>query len=65
MTQVIKEFFSDSNGDFSMTRFWTSVCFATCTWVIIHNVDKLDWATLVAYAGVVGGVDVAKKWIMK
>jgi hypothetical protein len=65
MTRIIKEFFSDSTGDFSMTRFWTSVCFATCTWAIIHKVDTLDWTMLLVYAGIVGGVDIAKKWILK
>lgn len=65
MTQMLKTFFSDLQGQFSMTRFWTSVCFATCTWAIIYNVDRLDWTLLMAYAGIVGGVDVAKKWILK
>ena len=58
---MIKEFFSDSTGAFSMTRFWTSVCYATCTYVIIHNINTIDWTMLLAYAGVVSGADIAKK----
>lgn len=61
MTQMLKEFFRDGNDKFSMTRFWTSVCYATCTWVIIYNVEKVDWTMLLAYAGVVSGADIAKK----
>lgn len=62
---MYKEFFRDPAGDFSMTRFWTSVCFATCTYVIVHNVDKIDWTMLLAYAGVVSGADIAKKVLAK
>lgn len=62
---MIKAFFQDSAGDFSLTRFWTSVCYATCTYVIIHNIDTVDWTMLLAYAGVVSGADIAKKVLAK
>lgn len=58
---MIKEFFSDAAGNFSTTRFWTAVCYATCTYVVIHNVNTIDWTLLLAYAGVVSGADIAKK----
>ena len=62
---MFKTFFTDLKGNFSMTRFWTSVCYATCTWVIINKVDTLDWTLLLVYAGIVSGADLAKKWILK
>lgn len=62
---MIKEFFTDIGGNFSTTRFWTGVCYATCTWVIIHNIDTVDWTMLLAYAGVVSGADIAKKVLVK
>jgi hypothetical protein len=62
---MIKAFFSDSQGNFSMTRFWTSVCYATCTYVIIHNVNTVDWTMLLAYAGVVSSADIAKKVLLR
>jgi hypothetical protein len=62
---MIKEFFSDIQGNFSMTRFWTSVCYATCTYIVIHNADKLDWTMFLAYAGIVSGTDLAKKMLLK
>jgi hypothetical protein len=62
---MFKTFFTDLKGNFSMTRFWTSVCYATCTWVIIHKVDTVDWTLLLVYAGIVSGTDLAKKWILK
>ena len=62
---MIKEFFTDGADKFSMTRFWTSVCYATCTYVIIHNISTVDWTMLLAYAGVVSGADIAKKVLAK
>lgn len=62
---MLTEFFRDSAGRFSTTRFWTSVCYATCTYVIIHNVNTVDWTMLLAYAGVVSGADIAKRVLIK
>lgn len=62
---MLKTFFSDLQGNFSMTRFWTAVCYATCTWVIIKRVDDIDWTLLLVYAGIVSGADLAKRWILK
>jgi len=61
----MNKFFKDSTGEFSLTRFWTFICYSTCTYIMIKNVDKLDWTMLMAYAGVVGASDLAKKWINK
>jgi len=58
---MLHQFFQDAAGRFSMTRFWTGVCYATCTYVIIHNVNVIDWTMLLAYAGVVSGADIAKR----
>jgi hypothetical protein len=63
--KLFKDFFKDSNGNFSMTRWWTAICYATCTYVIVHNVDKIDWTMLLAYSGVVSGADIAKKVLTK
>lgn len=57
----MRDFFKDWSGEFSMTRFWTSVCYATCTYVILYNASTVDWTMLLAYAGVVSGADIAKK----
>jgi len=61
---MLKKFFSDADGNFSMTRFWTSVCYATCTWLILHQ-DPLTWEFLLVYAGIVSGTDIAKRWLLK
>ena len=58
---MFKQFFTDTADRFSMTRWWTAVCYATCTYVIIHNVNTIDWTMLLAYAGVVSGSDIAKR----
>jgi hypothetical protein len=59
----MNKFFRDNLDNFSMSRFWTAIAYATCTYVMIARIDSIDWMMLTAYAGIVGGSEVAKKWI--
>jgi hypothetical protein len=65
MKDFVREFFTDIGGNFSTTRLWTNICYATCTYIMIYNINNLDWTLMLAYAGIVSGADIAKKVLVK
>lgn len=56
---------SDKNGDFSHAKFWSTVAYATFTWVVVvQTLNRLiTWEMMLAYAAVVGGSELAKKFM--
>jgi len=65
LIKYIRDFFTDSNGSFSTSRFWTNAAYAVCSYIMIKNYDKVDWLMIIAYAGVVSGSDIAKRVLLR
>lgn len=59
----MKNLFRDPKGDFSASKFWTTVAYSTATGIMIAQADRVGWEMLLAYMAVVGGSEVAKKLI--
>ena len=57
----LNDFVTDPAGTFSVSKFWTNVAYLVTTIIIVCNYDKFDYAMLLAYTGVIGGSEVAKK----
>ena len=55
--------FRDPNGNFSTSKFWTNVAYATATYVVIMNANATNWELLLVYVATVGGSEVAKKFL--
>ena len=55
--------FCDPSGNFSASKFWTNVAYATATYVVIMNANATNWELLLVYVATVGGSEVAKKFL--
>jgi hypothetical protein len=53
----------DPHGQFSASKFWTNVAYATATYVVIANANSTNWELLLVYVATVGGSEVAKKFL--
>lgn len=56
-------FFRDPKGNFSASKFWTNVAYATATYVVIKYASSTNWELLLVYLSVVGGSEVGKKFL--
>ena len=56
---------TDKNGSFSQAKFWSSVAYGVMTWAMVQiTLDKLMTGEIIfAYLAIVGGAEVAKKWL--
>jgi hypothetical protein len=59
----MKSFFRDPHGEFSVSKFWTNVAYAVATYVVIVHATATNWELLLVYMSVVGGSEVAKKFM--
>ena len=59
----MKTLWRDPQGDFSASKFWTAVAYATATGIMIVQAPTVGWEMLLAYTAIVGGSEVAKKLI--
>lgn len=59
----MKSFFRDPNGEFSVSKFWTNVAYAVATYVVVIHATATNWELLLVYMSVVGGSEVAKKFM--
>jgi hypothetical protein len=55
--------FKNPNGRFSASKMWTNIAYAVSTYVIIERAPTLDWELLLVYMAVVGGSEIAKKYL--
>ncbi len=55
--------FDDPKGNFSASKFWTNVAYATATYVVIVNANSNNWELLLVYVATVGGSEIAKKFL--
>lgn len=60
---MLKSLWLDPNHQFSASKFWTTVAYATATVIMILEHHRVEWEMLLAYTAVVGGSEVAKKLI--
>jgi len=51
----------DPHGQFSASKFWTNVAYATATYVVLANANSTNWELLLVYVATVGGSEGAKK----
>lgn len=53
LRSLAKQAITDGDGAISMTRIWESVCYATCTFIVIWLcvVDKISAEYLLIYIG--------------
>jgi len=56
-------FCRDPNGNFSASKFWTNVAYATATYVVLKYASSTNWELLLVYLSVVGGSEVGKKFL--
>jgi hypothetical protein len=59
----MKNLWRDPHGDFSASKFWTTVAYSVATGIMISQADRVGWEMMLAYMAVVGGSEVAKKLI--
>jgi hypothetical protein len=55
----------DAKGNFSAAKFWATVAYLAGTVIVVELAfnGHLTWEIFIGYLAVVGGADVAKKWI--
>jgi hypothetical protein len=55
----------DKNGAFNAAKFWAMVAFAIASFAVakMSILGTLSDFSFIAYLAIVGGADVAKKWI--
>ena len=55
----------DRDGNFNAAKWWSTVAYSVGTFVIVKMaiIGTLTAEIFFAYLGIVGGADVAKKWI--
>jgi len=59
----MKSFFCDPHGEFSVSKFWTNVAYAVATYIVLVHANSTNWELLLVYMSVVGGSEVAKKFM--
>ena len=59
----MKSLFRDPRGEFSVSKMWTNIAYAVATYVVIQHADATHWEMLLVYMSVVGGSEVAKKFL--
>lgn len=60
----ISDFITDPMGAFSVSKFWTNIAYLVTTIIVIVNYKQFDYAMLLAYTGVIGGSEIAKKLLV-
>lgn len=60
---MLTKLFHDPTGEFSVSKMWTNIAYAVSTIIIAVNYDRFDSMMLLTYTGVIGGSEIAKKWI--
>ncbi len=55
--------FRNPNGKFSASKMWTNIAYSIATYVIVKQADDLSWELLLVYMSVVGGSEIAKKYL--
>lgn len=65
LTRAPVRMWADRNGAFSHAKFWSTVAFAVFTWVVCRLAygGTISWEMMLAYAAVVGGSELAKKFM--
>lgn len=53
----------DQNGRLSASKMWTNIAYGVSTYVVIERTDNLTWDFLLVYMAVVGGSEIAKKFL--
>lgn len=55
--------FRNPTGRFSASKMWTNIAYAVSTYVIVKQADNISWELLLVYMSVVGGSEIAKKYL--
>lgn len=55
--------FRNPYGKFSASKMWTNIAYGVATYVIVKQADDLSWELLLVYMSVVGGSEIAKKYL--
>ena len=55
--------FTNPQGKFSASKFWTQVAYAVATYLVIVHMNSENWELLLVYIATVGGSEVAKKFL--
>lgn len=55
--------FRDPRGQFSASKMWTTVAYAVATYIVLIKAETITWELLLVYLSVVGGSEVAKKFL--
>lgn len=53
----------DQSGRLSASKMWTNIAYGVSTYVVIERADNLTWDFLLVYMAVVGGSEIAKKFL--
>lgn len=53
----------DQTGRLSSSKLWTNIAYGVSTYVVIQRTDNLTWDFLLVYMAVVGGSEIAKKFL--
>lgn len=61
----VADMFTDSNGKLSQAKMWTNIAYATATAIVWKQgtEGKLSPEMLLIYLAIIGGAEVAKKWL--
>lgn len=52
----------DKNGDYSTSKVWRHIAFATATYAVL-TINPLTWEFLLAYLAVVSGSELGKRMV--
>lgn len=55
--------FNDPHGNFSASKMWTNIAYGVATYIVLTKSTGTNWELLLVYLAVVGGSEVAKKFL--
>ena len=59
----MNKLWADPQGNFSASKWWTTVAYTAATAIILINAQSVTWEMLLAYMATVGGSEIAKKYL--